>query len=153
MSSEGRQQKRKIAQAEHDRHTVEEHRAKKEKTDKKKAEDLAEINSCSPIFDVARFTDPEQLKAFTVPQIELQIKWFRLRELETDKKTEIPAISKLKKAEKAEVLVAAIRRWMGRVDGGEVALMGTLAQQTMADEDEVIETDDEDDDAGYGDRD
>ncbi|KAK6977083.1 hypothetical protein R3P38DRAFT_2810654 [Favolaschia claudopus] len=93
-----------------------------------------------------------ECKKITVPQIDLQLKWHRLREVETDKKTEIPSTSKLKKAEKAEVLVAAIRRWMPRVEAGEVQLMGKGNTEAPEEQNETIESDDEEDEVGYGDQ-
>ncbi|KAJ7192521.1 hypothetical protein GGX14DRAFT_578086 [Mycena pura] len=78
------------------------------KTDSKKAAEIAEINKCVPVFDVTRFTDPAMLKEILVPQRDLQLKWHRLRECEMDKKTEIPPLSKLKKQQKAELIVAAV---------------------------------------------
>ncbi|KAJ7767857.1 hypothetical protein DFH07DRAFT_915471 [Mycena maculata] len=124
ISSDGRQKKRKVAQAEHDSRTVAEHREKKTKSDLKKAAEIAEINECVPIFDISQFTDPAKLKEILVPKLDLQLKWHRLRELEMDKKTEIPPLSKLKKPQKGELIVAAVGCWMARVDSGEVPLMG-----------------------------
>ncbi|KAK7008427.1 hypothetical protein R3P38DRAFT_3210636 [Favolaschia claudopus] len=118
----------------------------------KKAAELEEIDSCEPIWDTTRFTDPAQCKKITVPQIDLQHKWHRLREVETDKKIEIPSTSKLKKAEKAEVLVGAIRRWMSRVEAGEVQLMGKGNTEAPEEQNETIESDDEEDEVGYGDQ-
>ncbi|KAJ7229519.1 hypothetical protein B0H12DRAFT_1077434 [Mycena haematopus] len=153
QSAQGLHQKRKVAQAEHDRQTVEAHREKKLKSDQKKAAEIAEINKCVPIFDVSRFTDPAMLKDIRLPQIDLQLKWHRLRELEMDKKTEIPPLSKLKKSEKAELVVAAVGRWMRRVDAGEVPLMGIQLSHPVQEENLEVEEDEEDDDAGYGERD
>ncbi|KAJ7761749.1 hypothetical protein B0H16DRAFT_1688378 [Mycena metata] len=47
ISADGRQKKRKLNQAEHDAKTVAEHRANKEKSDKKKADEIKAINSLS----------------------------------------------------------------------------------------------------------
>ncbi|KAJ7703412.1 hypothetical protein B0H16DRAFT_1347152 [Mycena metata] len=153
ISAEGRQRKRKIAQAEHDQRTVNEHREKRTKVDAKKAKEIADINKCVPIFDASRFTDPARLKEILVPQLDLQLKWHRLRELEVDKKTEIPALSKLKKNQKADLIVAAIGRWMPRVSTGEVLLMGPEVPQTAEEGEEGVEPDEEEDDAGYGEQD
>ncbi|KAJ7358185.1 hypothetical protein DFH08DRAFT_802029 [Mycena albidolilacea] len=152
MSSEGRHQKRKVAQAEHDQQTAREHHEKKTKSDRKKATEIAEINKCVPVFDIARFTDPEMLKEILIPQLDLQLKWHRLRELEMDKKTEIPPLSKLKKQQKAELIVAAVGRWRRRVDTGEVPLMGFQSSEPLEEDRLVVEPDNEEDDAGYGDR-
>lgn len=55
--------------------------------------------------------------------MDLQLRWHRLREMETDKKTEVLAVSKLKnKSEKAAALVAALECWLPKVWAGEVAL-------------------------------
>ncbi|KAJ7851424.1 hypothetical protein B0H14DRAFT_2581448 [Mycena olivaceomarginata] len=72
--------KRKV-EAEHDRQTVVEYREKKTKADLKKAAEIAEINKCDPVFDITQFTDPGMLKEILVPQLDLQLKWHRLREL------------------------------------------------------------------------
>ncbi|KAJ7325748.1 hypothetical protein DFH08DRAFT_968400 [Mycena albidolilacea] len=152
ISSEGGHQKRKVAQAEHDQQTVREHREKKTKSDRKKATEIAEINKCVPVFDIARFTDPGMLKEILVPQLDLQLKWHRLRELEMDKKTEIPPLSKLKKQQKAELIVTAVGRWRRRVDTGEVPLMGFQSSEPLEEDRLVVEPDNEEDDAGYGDR-
>ncbi|KAF7349788.1 hypothetical protein MVEN_01278800 [Mycena venus] len=152
ISGEGRTKKRKIAQAEHDTRTVKEHREKKTKSDLKKAAEITDINKCVPIFDVSRFTDPTRLKDILVPQIDLQLKWHRLRELELDKKTEIPPFSKLKKQQKAEVIAAAVARWMRRVDAGEVPVMGLQAEQPRKEEQVAEETDEEEEDVGYGEK-
>ncbi|KAJ7770375.1 hypothetical protein B0H14DRAFT_2632599 [Mycena olivaceomarginata] len=80
ISSEGRHQERKV-EVEHDRQTVGEHREKKTKADLKKATEIAEINKCVSVFDITQFTDPGMLKEILVPQLDLQLKWHRLREL------------------------------------------------------------------------
>ncbi|KAJ7853934.1 hypothetical protein B0H14DRAFT_2580115 [Mycena olivaceomarginata] len=134
ISIEGRHQKRKIAQAEHDCRSVEARREKETKSDLKKAAEIADINKCVPIFDVSQFTDPAMLKEVRLPRIDLQLKWHRLRELEMDKKTEIPPLSKLKKQEKAELVIAAVGRWMRRVDAGEVPLMSLQLAQAVGEE-------------------
>jgi hypothetical protein len=103
---------------------------KKTKADQKKATEIAEINKCVPIFDI-RFTDPGMLKEILVPQLDLQLKWHRLRELEMDKKTQIPPLSKLKKQQKAELIVAAVGRWRPQVDAGEVPLMGFQSSEPL----------------------
>ncbi|KAJ7430596.1 hypothetical protein FB451DRAFT_1495825 [Mycena latifolia] len=147
ISSEGRHQKRKVAQAEHDRQMVGEHREKKTKAGLKKAAEIAEINKCVPVFDIARFTDPGMLKEILAPQLDLQLKWHRLREFEMDKKTEIPPLSRLKKQQKAELIVAAVVRWKCRVDAGEVPLMGFQSSEPVEEDRVIVEPDNEEDDA------
>jgi hypothetical protein len=106
-----------------------------------------------PIFDVARFTDPALLKDILLPRIDLQLKWHRLRELEIDQKTEIPALSKLNKAQKAEEIVAAVGRWIPRVEAGEVPLMGHQLNKPVEPESKMLEYEDDEEDARYGDKD
>ncbi|KAJ7200835.1 hypothetical protein GGX14DRAFT_571839 [Mycena pura] len=126
ISSQGREKKRK---------TVTEHHAAKAKSDAKREAEIAAINKCIPIFDIACFEDPVMLKKILLPQIDLQLKWHRLRELETNKKTEIPALSKMSKKQKPEILMATIRRWITQVNAGQVHLMGPqLSQPVLSEE-------------------
>ncbi|KAJ7433366.1 hypothetical protein FB451DRAFT_1380375 [Mycena latifolia] len=104
------------------------------------------------VFDAARFTDPGMLKEILVPQLDLQLKWHRLREFEMDKRTKIPLLSRLKKQQKAELIVAAVVRWKRRVDAGEVPLMGFQSSEPVEEDRVIVEPDNEEDDAGYGDR-
>ncbi|KAJ7761750.1 hypothetical protein B0H16DRAFT_1688379 [Mycena metata] len=113
----------------------------------------AAINKCVPIFDISRFTDEISLKSIHVPQIDLQLKWHRLREIETDKKSEVPALSKLNKKQKADLIVAALERWLPRVDAGEVPRMGRAVPVALDEEEIPAEPEEEEDDAGYGERD
>ena len=153
IGAEGREKNRKIAQAEHDTNTVAEHRDQKAKSDAKKAAEINAINKCTPIFDITRFTDPAALKDIPKPVLELQLKWHRLRELETDKKSEVPAISKLNKGPMAEAIVAALGRWLPRVASGEVPRLGRPVAVPVDAEEKRVESDEEEDDAGYGERD
>ncbi|KAJ7198250.1 hypothetical protein GGX14DRAFT_401966 [Mycena pura] len=153
ISSPGREKKRKVAQAKHDTKTVTEHRAAKAKSDVKREAEIAAINKCILIFDITCFEDPVMLKKIPLPQIDLQLKWHRLRELETNKKTEIPALSKMNKKQKAEILVAAIRRWITRVNAGQVHLMGQQLSQPVLSEEMALESDEDEDDAAYEDKD
>jgi hypothetical protein len=91
-------------------------------------------------------------KKILVLQLDLQLKWHRLREFEMDKKTEIPPLSKLKKQQKAELIVAAVVHWKHRVDAGEVPLMGFQSSEPVEEDRVIVEPDNEEDDAGYGDR-
>ncbi|KAJ7753967.1 hypothetical protein DFH07DRAFT_773983 [Mycena maculata] len=141
IGAQGRGKKRKVAQAEHDTRTVTEHRDKKKKYTPK------------IIFDIARFTDPESLKEISAVDITLQCKWHCLREMETDKKTEVPALSKLKKAEKAEVIVAALEWWLPRVRSGEVPQLGHPVSGALGPGEEEVEPEEEEYGAGYGERD
>ncbi|KAJ7662048.1 hypothetical protein DFH06DRAFT_987532 [Mycena polygramma] len=152
ISGEGREKKRKTDQAEADTRTVDEHRTTKQKSDTKKATDLAAINKCVPIFDTVRFTDSSMLKDIHVPQIDLQLKWHRLRELEMDKKSDIGGISKLNKQQKADAVVAAIGRWMVRVEAGDVPLMGNQVAEPLKPDETAVEDEEEEEDAGYGER-
>jgi hypothetical protein len=61
-------------------------------------------------------------------------------------------LSKLKKQQKAELVVAAVGRWRRRVDTGEVPLMGFQSSEPLEEDRLVVEPDNEEDDAGYGDR-
>ncbi|KAJ7144105.1 hypothetical protein C8R44DRAFT_865099 [Mycena epipterygia] len=136
---EGREKKRKISQADHDNKTVTEHREKKRKSDSKKAADLKAINECAPILDISRFEDPLSLRDIHKTKIELQLKWHRLRELETDKKTEVPPLSKLSKSQMVELIIDALKRWLPRVDSGEVPRLGKQGPMALEPEAEVIE--------------
>lgn len=153
IGAEGWGKKRKLAQADHDTGTVAKHRATKKKNDAKKAADIKAINKCKPIFAIQRFKDPKSLDDMRKDALELQCKWHRLRELEIDKKTEIPPLSKLKKAELADVIVAALARWLPRIKSGEVPKMGFQLPGGVELEETVLEREEEEDDAGYGERD
>ncbi|KAJ7836155.1 hypothetical protein B0H14DRAFT_3460895 [Mycena olivaceomarginata] len=123
ISSEGRHQKKKVAQAEHDRQTVGEHREKKTKADLKKVTEIAEIKKCVPVFDITQFTDPGMLKEIL--------------------KTEIPPLSKIKKQQKAE----------RRVDAGEVPLMVFQSSEPVEEDRVIVEPDNHEDDAAVKDGD
>jgi len=153
IGAEGRGKKRKLAQAYHDTGKVAKHRATKKKNDAKKAADIKAINKCKPIFAIQRFKDPKSLDDMRKDALELQCKWHRLREPEIDKKTEIPPLSKLKKAELADVIVAALARWLPRIKSGEVPKMGLQLPGGVELEETVLEREEEEDDAGYGERD
>ncbi|KAJ7142722.1 hypothetical protein C8R44DRAFT_726053 [Mycena epipterygia] len=153
IGSEGREKKRKIAQSDHDKKTVTEHRDKKQKSDSKKSTELKAINECTPILDISQFQDPSSLKDILKTQIILQLKWHRLQELETDKKTEVPPLSKLNKPQMVELVIATLERWLPRVESGEVLRLGRQVPVTFDPEEEIIELEAEDDDAGSGEQD
>ncbi|KAJ7494006.1 hypothetical protein FB451DRAFT_1020393 [Mycena latifolia] len=143
IGAEGCEKKRKVAQAEHDTRTVNEHRAKKKKADAKKAAEIEAINKCQPIFNIERFTDAAALKDISGADLTLQCKWHRLRELETDKKTQVPALSSLNKSQKAEVIVAALGRWLPQVESGEVPRLGRQVLEPLEPKEDVVEPEEE----------
>ncbi|KAJ6605751.1 hypothetical protein B0H10DRAFT_2228904 [Mycena sp. CBHHK59/15] len=73
-----------------------------------------------------------------------------ISDLSIDKKSEIPPLSKIKKPQQVELLIAALTRWLARVEAGETPLMGkqVLADETI--EEETIESDNEEEDACRG---
>jgi hypothetical protein len=147
IDGESREQKRRIEKATTDEQTVTEHREKKTKSDKKKAIEHKKINNCPAIFDVERFRDQESLKGINVAHIDLQIKWHRSHEILVDTKSEIPAVSKLKKQEKVEVLIAALERWNTRVEAGEFPQNGPAYPDAEV-ESEEVESDPEEEESG-----
>ncbi|KAJ7908522.1 hypothetical protein B0H13DRAFT_1617392 [Mycena leptocephala] len=155
IGTEGREKKRKVIQADSDKKKVADHRAKQKASREKKIAELKLINNCRVIFQISRFQDATSIKEIKVVEMDLQLRWHRLREMETDKKTEVPAPSTLKnKAAKAAALVAALERWLPRVRAGEVKLRGLSdAEPKFVEETAVeapIESDEEEEEVGYG---
>ncbi|KAJ6569910.1 hypothetical protein B0H10DRAFT_1964924 [Mycena sp. CBHHK59/15] len=60
---------------------------------------------------------------------------------------EIPALSKLNKTQKAEVIVAALGRWLPRVESGEVPQLGHQVPEPLELEEKIVEPEEEEDDA------
>jgi hypothetical protein len=74
--------------------------------------------------------------------------------METDKKTEAPAVSKLKnKSEKGAALVATLECWLPRVRAGEVALRGLADVEPESVPQAAVQSDEEPEDAGYREQD
>ncbi|KAJ7193056.1 hypothetical protein GGX14DRAFT_577573 [Mycena pura] len=69
------------------------------------------------------------------------------------KVAQVPPLSKLKKQELANVVVGALERWLPRVASGEVLQMGFQVSRESEPENEPVESEEDDDDAGYGDQD
>ncbi|KAJ7484589.1 hypothetical protein FB451DRAFT_1169635 [Mycena latifolia] len=142
------------ARSEADKEKVSAHRTKQKQDWEKRIAELKHINSCPVIFDISRFQDVDSIRKIKGPEMDLQIRWHRLRELETDKKTEVPAPYKLKnKTEKAAVLVAALERWLLRVQAGEFLLRGLQVIEPEIPEEAPIESDNEEEEVGYGEQD
>ncbi|KAJ7312309.1 hypothetical protein DFH08DRAFT_973686 [Mycena albidolilacea] len=57
--------------------TVIEHRVGKDKRNKKRAKEQAEIDKCPVIFDAERFREEESLRVAKVVDMDLQLKWYR----------------------------------------------------------------------------
>ncbi|KAJ6614655.1 hypothetical protein B0H10DRAFT_1950479 [Mycena sp. CBHHK59/15] len=79
--------------------------------------------------------------------------WKCTKELETDKKTQIPALFKLSKTQKAEVIVAALGCWLPRVESGEVPQLGHQVPEPLEPKEKIVELEEEKNDAGYEDQD
>ncbi|KAJ6609330.1 hypothetical protein B0H10DRAFT_1954662 [Mycena sp. CBHHK59/15] len=99
------------------------------------------------IFDILQFMDSATLKDIHMPQINLQLKWHRLQELETDEKTQILVLSKLNKTQTAEVIVAALGCWLPRVKSREVPQLGHQVPEPLVSEEKIVELEEEEEDA------
>ncbi|KAJ7432104.1 hypothetical protein B0H11DRAFT_1890622 [Mycena galericulata] len=150
IDGEGREKKRRLAQAEGDAKTVTEHRDKKKKSDDKKRAEERKIDKCPVIFDVERFRATESLRDIHLDHINLQIKWHRSREILVDAKSDIPPLSKLNKNAKVDVLIAALERWNRRVSAGEFPQMGPPCPVVEGETSE-IESGNEEEEIGYRD--
>jgi hypothetical protein len=62
-------------------------------------------------------------------------------------------LSELNEAQKAEQIVAAVGRLMPRVEAGEVPMMGNHLDKPLEPEGKILEAEDDEEDAGYGNRD
>ncbi|KAJ6553381.1 hypothetical protein B0H19DRAFT_1263760 [Mycena capillaripes] len=83
------------------------------------------------------------LTTLPMNEIILQLKLHRFRELEMDKETKITGLSKLNKKQKAEVVLAAIERWMACVNAGEVPLKDNQLPEPLECEESVVESDED----------
>ncbi|KAJ7336965.1 hypothetical protein DFH08DRAFT_813261 [Mycena albidolilacea] len=122
-----------LEQAAADVQTVTEHRVGKDKRNKKRAKEQAEIDKCPVIFDTERFREEESL---------------RVAKVLVNGKSEIPAVSKLKKKEKAAVLIAALERWNACVASGEFP-QRVPPRPDAVEESRKAESNREDEEMGY----
>ncbi|KAJ7620143.1 hypothetical protein FB45DRAFT_745577 [Roridomyces roridus] len=148
IDGQQREKGRRTDLAARDVEKVDTNRKEKQRRADKRSKEKAEIESCPVIFDVERFRDAASLKKITVAVIDLQLKWHRSREIMVNEKTEIPALSKFKKQQKVDVLIAALERWNPRVAAGEFPQRGPVQQEEVNGAQD-LETDGEDEEMGY----
>ncbi|KAJ7668153.1 kinase-like domain-containing protein [Mycena olivaceomarginata] len=90
-------------------------RADQPKADTKRTAGIKAMNEFMPIFNISKFSNPRELKKILKGDLELQYEWHHLRELRSDKGTQISPLADLSKkqstkAELANVIVAALKR-------------------------------------------
>jgi hypothetical protein len=152
IDAEGRGKKRRLDEAEYSHATVKQNRAKKQKSERRKADRQEKVDKCKPILDSSAFRDDQRLQAITLAHINLQLQWHRSREKKLDGKTEVAGYSKMDKAQKAVLLATAVDRWNIRIANGDVSDSDGNSDSNEGNEhSDDVETEPEEDDINYRD--